>query len=157
MWQVMRAAFPGADFSNEGFAFGTSQAHHAGLPASPASSASPAKYIHSLTHACAQELGSAVASGVRALRVDVLNRSDSVHPPGKATTACRRCMSQLARSSHGSIGSSALVGACASRGKAVKRTALMGDTYWYPCVLSQDQRVPVPAVVDAVRRAVLAW
>lgn len=42
-------------------------------------------------------------------------------------------------------------GACANLGVGSARV-----TYWYGCVLNQDQRLPVNTVVHAVRRAVLA-
>ena len=90
------------------------------------------------------------ALGVRSFRIDVTNRSDSVHPPeayrlGHASPACLRCLEQLASSSDEVR---LAVGACANVAKRV--------TYWYPCVLTQDQRLPVAAVTDAVQRAVKA-
>ena len=85
------------------------------------------------------------ALGIRPFRVDVTNRSDTVHPRGAATPACVRCMKQLARGGKGR----ALVGACENPGNQV--------TKWYGCVLNQDQRVPVSAVAGAVNRAIQTW
>ena len=85
------------------------------------------------------------ALGIRPFRVDVTNRSDTVHPRGAATPACVHCMNQLARGGKGR----ALVAACENPGNQV--------TKWYGCVLNQDQRLPVSAVAGAVNRAIQTW
>ena len=86
-----------------------------------------------------------LALGIRPFRVDIVNRSDAMHPRGTATPACVRCMNQLAKGGKGR----ALVGACENPSKQV--------TKWYGCVLNQDQRLPVSAVAGAVNRAVQKW